>query len=92
MNKYRKVFNYKNFILFFFDILIVNLSYFLALFLRFDLEFSQIPSIYLNGFRNYALINTGITLAVYSYFRMYKMILEYASYNELINITQGVIL
>lgn len=92
MNKYRKVFNYKNLILFFFDILIVNLSYFLALFLRFDLEFSQIPSIYLNGFRNYALINTGITLAVYSYFRMYKMILEYASYNELINITQGVIL
>lgn len=92
MNKYRKIFNYKNFILFFFDILILNLSYFLALFLRFDLEFSQIPGIYLNGFRNYALINTGITLAVYSYFKMYKMILEYASYNELINITQGVIL
>ncbi|EGC84694.1 polysaccharide biosynthesis protein [Anaerococcus hydrogenalis ACS-025-V-Sch4] len=88
----KKIFNKKALILLVFDIIIINLAYFLALFLRFDMQFNQIPLEYLNGFRNYAIFNTIITIAIYIFFKLYRMILEYASYNELIKITQAVIL
>ena len=87
----KKIFNKKTLLLLVFDIIIINLSYFFALFLRFDMQFNQIPLEYLNGFRNYAIINTIITIAIYIFFKLYRMILEYASYNELIRITQAVI-
>ena len=88
----KKIFNKKTYILLVFDILIINMAYFLALYLRFDGSFIQIPKIYLQAFKNYALINTIITLIIYSAFKLYRIILEYASYNELIKITQAVIL
>lgn len=88
----RKTLSKKTYILLFFDIIIINLAYFLALYLRFDGSFIQIPKIYLQAFKNYALINTIITLAIYSAFKLYRIILEYASYNELIKITQAVVL
>ncbi len=88
----KNVLNKKTLILLVFDIIIINLAYFFALFLRFDMQFNQIPLEYLNGFRNYAIFNTIITIAIYIFFKLYRMILEYASYNELIKITQAVIL
>lgn len=88
----RKTLSKKTYILLVFDIIIINLAYFLALYLRFDGSFIQIPKIYLQAFNNYALINTIITLAIYSAFKLYRIILEYASYNELIKITQAVVL
>ena len=88
----KKILNKKTFILLMFDIFIVNLAYFLALYLRFDMNFGQIPSVYLNAFKNYALINTVVTIAIYIVFRLYRIILEYSSYNELIKITQAVVL
>ncbi|WP_049690266.1 polysaccharide biosynthesis protein [Anaerococcus jeddahensis] len=88
----KKILNKKTFILLMFDIFIVNTAYFLALYLRFDMNFSQIPLMYLNTFKNYALINTVITIAIYIVFRLYRIILEYSSYNELIKITQAVVL
>lgn len=88
----KKILNKKTYILLVFDIIIINLAYFLALYLRFDGSFIQIPKLYLQAFKNYALINTIVTLLIYSAFKLYKIILEYASYNELIKITQAVIL
>lgn len=79
-------------VLLFFDIIIINLSYFFALYFRFDLDFSAIPIEYLSAFTKYAFINTAITIIIYSLFRLYKMILQYASYNELIQITLACIL
>ncbi|WP_296128080.1 nucleoside-diphosphate sugar epimerase/dehydratase [uncultured Anaerococcus sp.] len=79
-------------ILLFFDIIIINLSYFFALYFRFDLDFSAIPIEYLSAFSKYAFINTAITIIIYSLFRLYKMILQYASYNELIQISLACIL
>ncbi len=84
--------NRKKITLLFFDILILNLAYFLALYFRFDLNFSEIPQEYLLAFKKYTLINTIISIFIYSRFKMYKMILEYASYTELINITWASIL
>ncbi|QQB62799.1 polysaccharide biosynthesis protein [Anaerococcus vaginalis] len=88
----KKIINKKTYILLVFDIIIINLAYFLALFLRFDGSLIQIPRIYLKAFENYALINTVITIAIYSAFKLYRIILEYASYTELIKITQAVAL
>lgn len=88
----KNIINKKTYILLAFDIIIINLAYFLALFLRFDGSLIQIPRIYLKAFENYALINTAITIAIYSAFKLYRIILEYASYTELIKITQAVAL
>ena len=88
----KKIINKETYILLAFDIIIINLAYFLALFLRFDGSLIQIPKIYLKAFENYALINTFITIAIYSAFKLYRIILEYASYTELIKITQAVAL
>lgn len=88
----KNIINKKTYILLAFDIIIINLAYFLALFLRFDGSLIQIPRIYLKAFENYAFINTAITIAIYSAFKLYRIILEYASYTELIKITQAVAL
>lgn len=84
--------NKKKITLIFFDILILNLAYFLAIYFRFDLNFLEIPQEYLLAFKKYTLINTIISIFIYSRFKMYKMILEYASYTELVNITWASIL
>lgn len=90
--KNSKIIDKKKLILGFFDILIINLAYFLALYFRFDMNFMAIPVDYLDSFETYAIFNTIITIAIYGLHKMYNMILEYASYKELINITQAVIL
>ena len=84
--------NNKKLVLLVLDVLIINMAYFLALYFRFDLNFSQIPSFYLEAFKKYALINTAITLLIYSQMRLYNMVLEYVSYNELVSITWAVVL
>ena len=90
--KNSRIFDKKKLILGFFDILIINLAYFLALYFRFDMHFRAIPLDFLDAFKTYAIFNTIITLNIYGLHKMYNMILEYASYKELINITQAVIL
>ncbi|WP_288223363.1 nucleoside-diphosphate sugar epimerase/dehydratase [Anaerococcus sp.] len=91
MNEKKRL-NKKIILLLIFDVLIINLSYFIALFFRFDASFNSIPKVYLDYFKRYSTINTIFTVFIYYRFRMYKMILEYASYRELIQITQAVIL
>ncbi len=90
--KNSKIIDKKKLILGFFDILIINLAYFLALYFRFDMHFRAIPIDFLDAFETYAIFNTIITIVIYGLHKMYNMILEYASYKELINITQAVIL
>lgn len=83
--------NKKTFILLVFDVIVINLAYFLALFLRFEASFETIPQVYLNSFSYYAPINTILTIGIYSFFKLYRMILQYASYNELIRISQATV-
>lgn len=66
-----------------YDILAVNLSYFLALFIRFDGAFSKIPLMYLMAYLEYIPINTAICIAVFIMLHMYKSIWRFASYSEL---------
>lgn len=65
------------------DIIFVNFSYLLALYLRFD---GNIEIQYLTVYMDNAFILTIIKLAVFYYFKLYKSVWRYASVGELINI------
>ena len=67
-----------------YDIFVVNLSYFLALWLRFDTRFSSIPDIYLNSFLKFTPFYTIICIIVFHRLRLYNSIWRFASYNEMI--------
>lgn len=68
-----------------YDLIAVNLSYFLALWLRFDLKYSSIPKEYLNAFLEFAPIYSLFCLVIFWALKLYKSIWRYASYKELIN-------
>lgn len=68
-----------------FDILAVNLSYGIALWLRFDLRFYSIPKEYLNGWLHGIPINTALVLGIFTLFHLYRSVWEFAGYVELIN-------
>lgn len=67
-----------------YDIIAVNLSYFLALWLRFDTRYSAIPDYYLDAFLKFAPIYTVICITIFWFLRLYKSIWRFASYNELL--------
>ena len=70
-------------ILLFLDIVFVNLAYFLALWLRFDLHFSSIPAAYLTAWKNFTLIYTVVCIVVFWLLRLYHSLWRYASFDEL---------
>ncbi len=71
------------------DILAVNLSFFLALWLRFDLRFSSIPVSYFSAWKKFTLIYTVVCVAVFMLFRLYRSLWRYASYDELWRVTMA---
>ena len=66
-----------------FDILAVTLSYFAALWFRFDCHFTEIPAHFLSAWLYYAPINAMITVGVLWCFKLYQSVWKYASYKEL---------
>lgn len=66
-----------------FDIVAINASYFLALFLRFDLHYSMIPAIYLNALVKFAPVYTIFTVIVFYLFKLYNSLWRFASISEL---------
>lgn len=66
-----------------FDIVAINASYFLALFLRFDLHYSLIPAVYLNALVRFAPIYTLFTVVVFWLFKLYNSLWRFASISEL---------
>lgn len=67
-----------------YDIFTINLSYFLALWLRFDTRFSQIPDYYLRSYAVFAPFYTIICIFFFWRLRLYRSIWRFASYDELI--------
>ncbi len=67
-----------------YDAFVINLSYFLALWLRFDTRFSSIPKEYLNAFYKFTPFYTIICILIFFRLRLYNSIWRFASYNELI--------
>ena len=66
-----------------FDIVAINASYFLALFLRFDLHYSMIPASYLNALVKFAPFYTIFTVVVFWLFKLYNSLWRFASISEL---------
>lgn len=70
-------------LLFFYDIFVMNLSYGLALWLRFDFQFSDIPTDYLMTWIKYIPIHTVCTLILMFAFKLYRSMWRFASFDEL---------
>ena len=66
-----------------YDFAAVNLAYFLALWLRFDLHFSEIPFRYLNAWKLFTIPYAFVSIGVFYWQRLYHSIWRFASYNEL---------
>ena len=67
-----------------YDIFTINLSYFLALWLRFDTRFSQIPEYYLRAYAIFSPFYTILCILIFWRLRLYRSIWRFASYDELI--------
>ena len=72
--------------LFVYDILAVNVAFFLALMLRFDFRYTEIPGEYLEPYMKFSPIYTVVCIAVFWAMRLYKSIWRFASYSELIRV------
>lgn len=67
-----------------YDFLAVILSYFAALWLRFDCKFNEIELPYLQVYYHTILIYAVFCIIVFWCFRLYKSIWRFASYSELL--------
>ncbi len=68
------------------DIIMIQLSSFMGLYLRFDFSFRTIPIRYLENIYRYMLYNIVITLLIFAICRLYKSVWHFASATEMVNI------
>ena len=73
----------KAFVLALYDAFAVSISYFLALWLRFDCRISEITEIFLTTWVKFSPIYIVISIIVYSLFHLYRSIWKFASFVEL---------
>lgn len=73
-------------ILTFYDILAVNLAYYISLWLRFDCRFSEIPGEYLRAWLAFTPAYTAICILIFWRLRLYRSIWRFASYSELVRV------
>lgn len=71
------------------DFLTIHLSYFIALWVRFDCVYSAIPKKYLNGYLKFIWVYAIGAIGLFWVFRMYRSMWRYASYGELIKTFAG---
>lgn len=69
-----------------YDIFAINLSYAVALWMRFDCEFTAIPDKYMNSFLIYIPVHTICTILLFFLLDLYKSIWRFASINELLRV------
>lgn len=69
-----------------YDVIAVNASYFFALLLRFDFQFSTILPPFLYRFYHFAPFYTVFCILVFWLLRLYRSVWRFASFNELIHV------
>ena len=74
------------FLLFVYDVLVVNGAYFLSLWLRFDCQYSEIPSAYLMAWLKFVPIYAVVCFVVFKALHLYRSVWRFASYDELMRI------
>ena len=72
-----------------FDYIAIVAAYGLGLFLRFDFIFSHIPPKYLSFYISTIFIYAALCIPVFVFFRLYRSIWRFASYNELVRIVEA---
>ncbi len=75
-----------------YDIAAINFSYFFGLWLRFDLQYSNIPSELLEAFVKFMPFYTVFSLFVFYGLRLYKSLWRFASFNELNRIAASTVI
>lgn len=75
-----------------YDIITVNLAYFLALFFRFDCVFSHIPLEYLYSWLKMVPIYTVVCIVVFWLIRLYQGMWRFAGYSELLRVTWATVI
>lgn len=73
------------------DILAVYVSGFMALAIRFELDFSRIDAKYIEAVYAYIVINVICTIVIFYMFRLYTSLWKYASVQELCNVVFAVV-
>lgn len=73
----------KIFLLMLLDVILINLAYFLSLYLRFE---GNIEQEYLYNYINYAFVITCIKVVIFHFFKLYKSLWKYASVDEMIEV------
>ena len=68
------------------DVMSIIVASFLAIYIRFDFAFSQIPREYLLKYEHLIPYNILVTLVLFALWRLYKSVWRYASATELLNI------
>ena len=74
-----------------YDFLAVVISYFAALWIRFDCRFGDIESKYLQGFFHTIVIYAAFCVVVFWFLRLYKSIWRFASYSELLRVIMATV-
>ena len=67
----------------FYDMLAVSMSYFLALWFRFDCRYSQIPEDVFKAWLYFTPFYIIFCIIVFNFLRLYRSIWRFASYNEM---------
>ena len=75
-----------------YDVIAVNLSYFLALWFRFECRSSQIPQEFIGPFIKFAPIYTLACFLVFKQFKLYSSIWRYAGVNEVVRVVAASVL
>jgi len=68
------------------DIIIIQAASFLALYIRFDFDYSRIAGVYFQVINEYDLLNTLLIVSVLAITKLYNSMWSYASVEELFNI------
>ncbi|WP_373118662.1 polysaccharide biosynthesis protein [Holdemania massiliensis] len=74
-----------------YDAFTVNFAYLLALWFRFDCQFTRIPRSYLNVWLQFVPIYTVICLLVFLSLKLYRSLWRFAGYSELLRVTAATI-
>ncbi|MCR5467287.1 MAG: hypothetical protein K6F11_10685, partial [Lachnospiraceae bacterium] len=69
-----------------YDVVAVSLSYYVALWLRFDCRFSLVPKDYFKTWLHFVPVYAVFCVFVFAFLRLYKSIWRFASYSELLRI------
>ncbi len=73
------------------DIIFINLSSFLALWLRFNMKISDIELWYVDSILSAAFVNTAGTVLIFAVLKLYSSLWRFASIKELVYVIEGCI-